>query len=826
MKQRKTAPTMFLISPNRKTGICAITHSYEHSVTYNFPSASEMSFKIQKKIYDIESETWVQNPCYSKIQKNLLICTNDNNNIFHFKGDTLHPRYDDVSFVDRNERYASYNGLSSSKWQIQSETELFDIGSDSGYTWHTGSYIDSTTGAFIDVSDKMSAHFKQIACKDFIPVSNGDIVAYVIRTSEGNNGKQIPSKDGRLDFDYEILYYSDADASTFLKSTGQVSGNPIGRHCIDFPIGYEKGYIRISACSHQSVYDTDSNNRVTYYPASDYVEIYSGERHCSRILPNTTDNDVYLPIRWWVITDVQETSDKINSTKTISLYSYEYTLSNKTFSLQGGTLPLYIPSSITNLINSSNWVYDKADGIGYKHKQHMESGIINQILEQIPNWSIGYISARLLTPMKYRTFDSVDNANIYSFLINDIQSKFNCFVIFDVEKRTINLVNKDDVCDVPYYSEFGNNKTILTWNNAIKEFNISTDDTKVITAMRVHTGEDEYGIGLINPTGNSTIYNFSSMKQYMNYIADNSKSRLLSTAVENTLNQIEEKTSTYRSYAKQLIQLNLDIIQLKTKLSERLTDYKTIADRINIAIQSDYAYTSGGMPDGYIISDSPRTVNSMISGKYKPVNGYENYSTQELYNKIVDASQAYYGVKNELKSKQVEYNNIYNNMKSIANSVSITGKGDLSKTESKELDNFIIEGDWQNPNAVFKDNYTATDIYNTLVDVYNDAKEDFDNIYSQPTYEFDITSANILSIPYMEENVENMYLGNNLLVSSPSGFINPVLLSVHINYDDLTDFSMSFSTDYKRKPMQLRFCDLFGTINQISVETPNFTFDE
>ena len=84
---------------------------------------------------------------------------------------------------------------------------------------------------------------------------------------------------------------------------------------------------------------------------------------------------------------------------------------------------------------------------------------------------------------------------------------------------------------------------------------------------------------------------------------------------------------------------------------------------------------------------------------------------------------------------------------------------------------------------------------------------------------------NILAIPEMQENIDNMYLGNNLLMSSPTGFINPVLLSVHINYDDLTDFSMSFSTDYKRKPLQLRFCDLFGTINQISVETPTFTFD-
>lgn len=819
MKQRKMPPSMFLVSPNRKTGICAITHSYEHTVDYHFPSVSEMSFKIQKKIYDIGSEQWVENLCYSKIQKNLLICTNDNNNIFHYKGDTLYSQYDDVEFRDRPETSLEYHGYTSNKFTIQNETELFDIGTESGYVWNTGAYIDSKTGGFIDVSDKIAEHYMQIACKEFIPVSNGDVVAYTRRTAEGKNGGRVPSKDGQLEFDYEILYYSEADASTFLESTGKLGGNPSGRHMVEFPGNYSSGYIRISACSYISTLDDK-----LYYPAYDYVKIYSGERHCTRVYPSTTDNDIYLPLRWWVITDVQEVSDKINSTKTVSLCSYEYTLSNKTFSLEGGTLPLYLPPTITSLVNSERWVYDKADGVTYKHKQHMEKGIINQILERIPNWSIGHISAELLTSMKYRTFESVDNANILSFLTNEIQEKFNCFVIFDVEEREINLISKENVCDIPYNTDYSN-ATILTWENAIKQFNVSTNDTQVITAMRVHTGEDEYGIGLINPTGNSTIYNFSSMKNYMRYVADSKKARQLSVAVDDTLNKISSNISTYRNHAKKLIQLNMDIVRLSSKLSELLTAYRTIVDQVNIAIQSDYAYTTGGVPEGYILSDAPRTVESMKTGIYKPINDYENYSTKSLYYKIINTSEAYYGVKSQLQSKRDEYKSVYDSMKSIANSVSFTGKGILSTTEVKELDNFIIEGDWTNPNATFKNTYSSSDIYDMLVGVYNDVKKDFDNIYSHPTYEFEATLANILAIPEMKENIKNMYLGNNLLMSSPTGFVNPVLLSVHIKYDDLSDFSTSFSTDYKRKPIQLRFSDLFGTINQTSVESPSFTFD-
>ena len=825
MKQRKTAPNMFLFSPNRKTGICAVLGAYEHTVDYNFGTFSEMSFKIPKKIYDFENRRLIENPCYSKFQKNLLIYTNDDRNIFHFKGDSLYSKYGlGGAVINRFESDKSFIYHQTKNWDVRGETELFDIGIDSGYSWNSGSYIDSKTGGFMDMSDNLESHYQQIACQEFIPVSNGDIVGYTRKARKIDDDNFIASKDGKLCFGYEILYYSEADASTFLKSTGNLLGDPIGRHCIDFPEGYTSGYIRFSLASYESTY-TPPYSYVIWRPRKGFIKIYSGEMYCNEVENETIGEDIYLPLKWWVITDIQESSDRINATKTITLRSYEYTLSNKTFSLQEGTLPLYLPPSIPSLVNSDNWIFDRFDDINYYHKQHMKTGILNQILEKIPNWSIGYISSKLIKPMKYRTFDKMDNANIYSFLINEVQSKFNCFVIFDVQNKKINLVHKDDVCNIPSSGSLGHNAAILTWENAIKEFNISTNDTQVITAMRIHTSDDTYGIGLVNPTGNSIIYNFDSMSDYMNYIADKNKNRNLSEAVNTTLNLIDSKVEEYRGYARDLIKLNMQIIKLTTKLSEKLTDYNVIADQINIALQADYAFTTDNIPDGYLLSDTPRTPDSMKTGIYKPVNNWDNYSNGTLYSKILDAAETYYSVKSQLQSIQKEYDSAYNSMKEIAKQVSLTGQGDMSKTEITELDNFIVEGDWSNPNAVFKDTYSSDDIYNTLIDVYNDAKEDFDNIYSKPTYEFDITSANILALPDMEKNIENMYLGNNLLISSPNGFINPVLLSIHINYDDLTDFSMSFSTDYKRKPYQLRFSDLFGTINQTSVDTPTFTFD-
>ena len=37
--------------------------------------------------------------------------------------------------------------------------------------------------------------------------------------------------------------------------------------------------------------------------------------------------------------------------------------------------------------------------------------------------------------------------------------------------------------------------------------------------------------------------------------------------------------------------------------------------------------------------------------------------------------------------------------------------------------------------------------------------------------------------------------------------------------------AVTFSTDYKRKPLEYRFAKLFATIQQTSVKTSKFTFD-
>lgn len=860
MNIRTAQPDMYLSSPSRRAALCPITHVFEHMVDYKFNSCSEMSFKIPQKFYNEHTQSWEENICYSHIKKGMIVKTNDTNGITRILANSLYSTYDDFTYRDRVSGTPYYSGEYSSKATLKGETEIFDIGSEAGYKWNKYSYIDTSGGGYvaarggiIDGHDNKSATYNRLVCPDFIPVHNNDILYYLCYYS------------GVKQFSYNIHFYTSASDSSYIGSSGLLSSNPDNRYIIDFSGFYEglatpapeSGYIRIEILSHTSQKYTDSDGNTTYtiyHPVKDYIKLYSGERLCSDVKTDASSvKTVDIPSKWWVITDVNEISDKLNFTKEVSLKSYEYTLSNRTFSMPEGTLPLYIPPTLTRLVNSNNWVCDKVNGIAKKHRQTLKSGIINYILAAIPTWRIGYISQKLLSPMKYRTFDKVDNANIYSFLMNEIQSNFNCFVLFHTSSKTINLISKSDVCDIPYENGLftpSHPISTLSWENAVKEFNITTVDTNVVTSMRVHAGDDKYSLSLVNPLGTSYIYNFDSMNEYMDYTASTTvpNRRTLNEAINTWKDNINESTFTYRTHAKKLIQANMDMVKAQTLLSQRLTEYRTIADQINIELERDYANQTSGVPNDFLLTDVPRTPESMKSGSYAPLKYYENYSTKKLYDEILAAAIAYDKARSSFRSYEAEYYSHYESLQEISKKLSIKNGGTSSNldpntgeiiikdpdniertfmnAETTEINYYITEGDWSSPNVTFKDAYDAEDIYNVLLDVYMDAKEDLDNIYSRHTYEFEVTMANIFNIPEMKENIKNIFLGNNLIISSPSGLINPVLLSVHINYDNPNDFSMAFSTDYKRKSNELRFSSLFGTINQTSVTTPAFTFDE
>ena len=845
MNKINKIPEIVLYTPDRRKILCQINGVNNLSEDIRFGTASELSFKIPQKIYDTQLYEYIDNQCYDDIVEGSVLYLNDNNDYFNFMGIKVRDDYavDISSKTGRPSNDMTFNMNNYlSGFKVKDEVELFDIGSDSGYNWRWGCYINDSNGSILDKSDNLSAvydgvsAYKHYACEDFIPVSTGDVVAMLSSNK----------------FGYRIHYYREADSKTYLGVQEGMEEHyakylPIGRVEIKFPYDDDSeeqltnGYIRVELFDLKHDESSEDSYR-GYSPKYGYIKVFSGQRYCISFNGSSKGQEDYTcGEKWWVVTSIEEINEGVIPYKNITAYSYEYTLSKKTFSLSKSTLPLYIPDKIVDVVRGNTWLRDYSTSgasvpIPYCSPQRMDRGLINQILDFIPTWNIGYISPNVCS--KYRTFDDLDNVNLYSFLINDVQSAYQCYFIFDTDRKLIHIIS--GTVDEDSLKGFVGGKlgcqssSYLSWDNAIKQTNIHTTDSRCVTALRVHSADDKYGLGLINPVGNNVLYNFDSYLSYMDFIADKDKNRTLLAAVQSFLKEIENNRSTYNNYARKLVESNLEIVKLKTKVSEALTSYRSVADKINIYLADDYP---NGYPSGVkYITDYPLATAELTSSD-KPIHDYINYHSKNLYNELYEAANTYENVRKSYDNALKSYNQNYNKMKEISLKFSLNYKivkdkeskgintSILSSKEILALNDFIIEGDWTNENATFSDTYTSTDIINTLDSIYNEAISDFNSYISKHCYEFSVGTANILKIN--EFNIEDMYLGYSVILETKSGICQyPVFMAMHIRYDDDTDFSLTFNTDYNTKPLKMKFTKLFSTINQTSVIESAWTFSE
>ena len=567
-----------------------------------------------------------------------------------------------------------------------------------------------------------------------------------------------------------------------------------------------------------------------------YVQIYSGLRNVTKF--NVGEKIPYIVRQvWWVITNIEENNNGISKIKTVTAKSYEHTLAQKTFSISEGTMPLFFPNKIHNLITSSDWRRDVWENNGTKYEakspQRCNRGILNQMLDYMPEWKIGYVDSEIKSNVpvatlccKYRSLDEVNNEPIYSFLMNEVEKAYQCFFIFDSENMTINIISGNptsvDSNGAPNQDGMvgSASNVVLTWGNAIKNTNIKTTEDRAVTALRVHTSDDKYGMGLINPTGNNILYNFSVYKSQMQYVADADKSRTLWEAIQAWQTAYNSAKINYQSAANIYVGKLLEIIQNESSMSESLAQYRSVADKINIGAESQ------GITNRYI--DYPiyySSINLSVTENYRKSHVADLFSASKNYyetlttrDKNIDTRDYNYRVmRNSKNMLTMDYNT------AVANE----GYSVLSPKEVLELQKFIVEGDWTNENATFSENFSAEDIISTLKSVNAEAIIDHNNYISQQCYEFDVTSTNIMELDGFADNLDNLTLGRMVSLQLDSGdWQFPILMGYHIDYSDDSSFKMTFDTNYSNKPIQKRFAKLFSSINPTSVNSNTYTFED
>lgn len=936
MTARREIPEMFVFNQAGRTCYGAIKGYTTLERDIRFGSCSEINMEIPKRFYNLDTYKWEDNPVYNKLVKHNLVYVADNTKYYSFPSRPLASSYSAYGY-QMNDRidhltqmtFSQNDGLQN--YQLQNETELFTICPVTAYEWKNLSTIDVRNGSINQHSDWANM-FSFGACADFIPVQPYDIISVRSRWDIGNEinlNKESQYANTNIKFRYyNIHFYSTNESASYLGTvTINVNqANPVYRFSVNslssnnyaaIKAGMVNGgYIRVSIqdnfnpnnhadTNYPSYYKVETENSVTTttiawsFPYAGFCEVYSGERRCTHIA-NGDPTEPFEPfLRWFVIDDVEEDADGIMPVKKIKAYSYEYTLSRRTISLSNDMLPLYIPEEIPTMINSGNWVIDRTltnDTHLYDPRyirtingaQYMKRGLLNMVLDELPDWSIGNISSKLMT--RYRHFDDVDNANIYTFLMDNVAKAYQCYFVFDCDNKTISAYTQEDI--------IGNSNIVLNWDNAIKHLTITHSSINRVTALRVHTADDTYGLGLVNPFGGSVIYNFDNCLDQMDFVADSSMNdplkrnqildennqfvrfRTLKEAVQEMMafatspqtytfyqGYIPPFTggvsisnlSDYRLYCKKFVQAHLDLVKAQSKYSETLAEYKAVADKINTFLKSSSNF------EGALIPETPPK-----NRLHNPISDYSGYRSKALYYELAAAVDNYWdawvevhhGVDAVDAGKPTErvgvdgqfwmYKNLISHVGQKLNlnyrrQVELIAKypdgsvpfpypydysvvdefSILTPAEIMALQPFIIEGDWTNENATFSETFGADDIVDTLADVMQQANNDFENIYSKDNYDFECDTVNWTAIEEMQPQAERIKVGQSVyLGTEPSKWVVPILLELHIDEKNDDAFKMTFTTDYNRKPLQFRFADLYGTITQTSVTDSTFTFDE
>lgn len=749
MLNQKERPEVYIYSPDKRNCYGIVRGCTEFTEDIRFNTCSEANFNVPNKYYDSDCGKWIDNPYYNKLVKgNLLYFTDDtpyfiyryckpyedsNLNGYSITSSNIWGRPSSEMFFEANRYNYGLNGF-----KIQDEVKLFDVGTKYGYDWQ--GFTTIVDGQLKSYPHYWSVRFHQLACAEFFPIQPYDIIAMKNRGGRkigdwynaGSDESRLVGSDVTFQYLY-VHFYTDADATTYVGTInmGYNVGNPIYRTSINnLPNSYsaikEKmkngGYVRFSLrcnrhregagepwdTSYASYYtNNDSKENYQYtYPVYGFIQIFSGERRCTNIYVDYSGLDYNLYMRWFVIDSVQESKDGNINIKTIKAYSYEYTLSNRTISLPDETLAFYVPDKIRNLVNSGSWVIDKVKRKNSNNvnvtetdtaSQYMKTGLLNYVLKALPHWKIGHISSDLLA--KYRAFSNVDNSYIYNFLIQDVQKAYQCFFVFDNDKQTISAYSYADVMD-------SNNRIFLTWDNAIKNMTLTNEKNEMVTALRVHTAEDTYGIGLVNPYGSSIIYNFTGFLDQMDFIADDSdddpwdrnivsdgnggtRFRTLKEAV-NTMKNFANNPTTeikvcpncgaiidsdnkghncnycqytinaganyqllsissyndYIEYAKKFVQSNMDYIKVSSKLENALADYRIVVDKINTYLMDDHENNY----ESYVLSDVPIKPSDFPTN-YTNAQIKTYYHSNGFFKELKDASNNYYSIYYDVYTK-------------------------------------------------------------------------------------------------------------------------------------------------------------------------------
>lgn len=433
---------------------------------------------------------------------------------------------------------------------------------------------------------------------------------------------------------------------------------------------------------------------------------------------------------------------------------------------------------------------ESIDGVQLYNLRDKSRSLLHLVLEKCPDWQIGHIDASLMTMQ--RSFE-ISRQDIYSFINTDIAAAFECAFRFDTLNNMIHVYGQEQI---------GKDTNIhISYGNLLKNTSLSCTTDHIKTCLTI-TGSDDLTVREIN-LGYDRIYNFNY------YYSTDYMSKGLYSAYGRWTALRKEKLPAYSSL-----------------LSRHQDYYKQINYLTHEKMPSTEGSTSwteyGLQPlKEQLAAYEQRQAVSMKAGHGEPASAYYQTEYLPLYNTVQSIQAQLKVLESQLKTLQSQQSAVSQQMGDIVSALSM--ESNFTAEELKELTAFIREEELNSSNYVVTDSMTDEEKFEMLSDLLKFGENELARV-SVPQLTFSADLANLLAIPEFEPFYGEFEPGNAIWVTLRDDFsIKAKLLSVHVNFYDPSDFSVTFGNVVRKA--KTRYFDVAGILTSAQNASTSVSFN-
>lgn len=444
------------------------------------------------------------------------------------------------------------------------------------------------------------------------------------------------------------------------------------------------------------------------------------------------------------------------------------------------------------------------DDVVFCNKDDWSHSLLHILLEQVPNWKIGYVDPLLCKEMR---FFEVDSQDIYSFLTTDVANTFGCIFVFDTFQNSIHAYYTEDVGEMT--------DVCVRMDTLGKEVEIDYDPNQLKTALYVY-GADNIDVRDFN-MGLDRLVNldYFHTKEWMGkelydawsaYLAKWNRYQDTYTKLLSDYRDLLEQRGTvqtknpdkaidWSSKSSILSMKNLAGSPQKLeelaglldtagskRLEEWLKQYETIlADQATLGYGAEQVSVSSGV----------LSTDEAYDYYHTAVN--HNYVTYLItYNKILAIQFALNSRNEEIKDIEEQIEETLKKMAVIADAFS--WQNNFTDKQLEKLSYFIREDTYQDDNFVITESMPDAEALEVRRALYEEGKRKLKELAS-PSLEFVMNLCNLLALPEFLPVAGKFDVGNYIYVDIREDYqVKVRILQINFNFKDPSDFNCVFGT--------------------------------